>query len=108
MRTRSLLLAVFISGAATFGAGFAASAQSGNRHVNEYCAHHPKDRDCVAHRRGDRSTVGSILRKTGNVIVGAGRVVGSAVEAGYCDARYKNYDQRTNTYRGRDGKRHRC
>ena len=108
MRTRSLLLAVVISGAATLGAGFTASAQGDNRRVNEYCAHHPKDRDCVAHRRGDRSTVGSILRKTGNVIVGAGRAVGSAVEAGACDVRYKSYDRRTNTYRGRDGKRHHC
>jgi hypothetical protein len=30
------------------------------------------------------------------------------VEAGACDVRYKSYDRRTNTYRGRDGKRHHC
>ena len=105
MRLKLLLLAIAVSGAATLGAGVTANAQSGR--ANNYCAHHPKDRDCVAHRRRS-PTVGSVLKKTGNVIVGAGRVVGSAVEAGYCDARYKSYDRRTNTYRGRDGRRHHC
>jgi hypothetical protein len=107
MRTRSLLLAVLIAGAATVGTGFTASAQNGNRHTKAYCAKHPGERGCASYRRND-PTVGSVLRKTGNVIVGAGRVVGSAVEAGYCDARYKSYDRRTNTYRDRNGKRHHC
>jgi hypothetical protein len=107
MRTRSLLLAVLIAGAATVGTGFTASAQNGNRHTNAYCAKHPSERGCASYRRNN-PTVGSVMRKTGNVIVGAGRVVGSAVGAGVCDARYKSYDRRTNTYRGHDGKRHRC
>jgi hypothetical protein len=108
MRLKLLLLAVAVSGTAILGAGVTANAQNGNRHAKAYCASHPNDRGCAPYRRNAGPTVKSALRKTGNVIVGAGRVVGSAVEAGYCDARYKSYDRRTNTYRGRDGKRHHC
>jgi hypothetical protein len=111
MRSRSLLLATLIAAGTTLLFGFTAEAQNGGRHsdrqVREYCSNHPRDRDCQAHRRGDRSTVGSILRKTGNVIAGAGRVVGSAIGAGACEARYKSYDPRTNTY-VRNGRRYHC
>jgi hypothetical protein len=114
MRSRSLLLATFLAAGTTLMFSAAADAQgNGNsrhndREVRNYCDNHPRDRDCQAHRRGDNSTVGNILRKTGNVITGAGRVVGSVIEAGVCDARHKNYDQGTNTYIGKDGRRHRC
>lgn len=110
MRTRSRLLATFLAAGTT--ALFGVAAEAGGRHtdreVRNYCSQHPRDRDCHAHRRGDDSSVERILRKTGNVIVGAGRVVGSAVGAGVCEARYKSYDPRTNTYRGKDGRRHHC
>jgi hypothetical protein len=91
--------------------GVTAEAQNRRGHDREarsYCSNHPRDRDCQAHRRGDNSAVERILRKTGNVITGAGRVVGSAISAGTCEARYKSYDPRTNTYVGHNGRRYHC
>jgi hypothetical protein len=112
MRSRSLLLATLIAAGTTAMFGITAEAQNYGRHhdreVRNYCSQHPRDRDCRAHRRGDNSTVERILRKTGNAIAGAGRVVGSAVSAGACEARYRSYDPRTNTYVGRDGRRRHC
>ncbi|MDX6807030.1 BA14K family protein [Terrihabitans rhizophilus] len=108
----STMVALFAT-AAVFTAA-PASAQRGDdgrqRQVERYCAKNPGDRDCRRYRDGRRSdeTLGSLFGKAGRAVVGGARTVGQTIENTACDARYKSYDRRTNTYRGRDGRRYRC
>ncbi|MGQ4273101.1 BA14K family protein [Terrihabitans sp. B22-R8] len=82
-----------------------------HRQVERYCARNPRDRDCRNYRRGGRhsdETLGSLFNKAGRAVVGGARAVGQTIANTACDVRYKTYDRRTNTYVGRDGRRHRC
>jgi len=114
------------------------SSADRDRVVLTYCQANPRDRDCRDYRRGrwDNDDYGRFYRRnrsgldniasglfgfTFGAIVGSAlanqnnnrygdRVVGgsysSHVEA--CYARYRSYDERTDTYLGYDGYRHRC
>lgn len=104
-----------------------------DRMINNYCRHNPRDRDCrdfrshhgrwndrqyqsFYHRhRGDRDFGGAAIAgifglAAGAIIAGAANSdnYSSRVHIRACEARFRSYDVRSDTYLGYDGNRHRC
>ena len=98
-----------------------ASAQSfslslGNQTVSDYCDRHWRDRDCREFRRGHRDWNESHYRRffgrhglSFNFDINVGtRSRGWSSHVARCEARYRSYDHRSDTFLGFDGDRHRC
>lgn len=104
-----------------------------DRMINNYCRHHPRERDCrdfrnhrarwndreyqsFYHRhRGDQNFSGAAIAgifglAAGAIIAGAANSANntSSAHVRACEARFRSYDVRSDTYLGYDGNRHRC
>lgn len=108
-----------------------------DRVIGSYCDRNPRDRDCRDYRRGrfsdrDYHNFYNRHQRDLNPIAGAfgftlGTIFGAAaansnnrnndnmssrnMSSGHvsrCEARFRSYDVRTDTYLGNDGDRHRC
>lgn len=99
-----------------------------SRYVERYCAENPRDRDCRSwrrdrgwddtryrrwyrdhHRNNNDAAAAALFGFAAGAFVAGAAGSGSGnshIEA--CQARYRSYDIRTDTYMGYDGRRHRC
>ncbi|MCQ8782020.1 BA14K family protein [Mangrovibrevibacter kandeliae] len=119
---------------ASFGVAPAAARDRHHGHrdreraIERYCDHHRGNRDCRDFRRGhghwdDRHyqrfyrTHRSGFDNGAAVLFGlaAGAIAGAAANSGSsnshvarCEARYRSYNRRTDSYLGYDGRHHRC
>lgn len=111
-----------------------ADAQRGSRmererYVERYCSRNPRDRDCRdfrsnRHRWDDRryqrwyrdrhrgsgadAAAAAIFGLAAGAIAGAAATASDGAHRARCEARYRSYDWRTNTFLGYDGRRHQC
>jgi hypothetical protein len=101
-----------------------------DRYVARYCESHPRDRDCRDWRndrhgwddRRYQSWYRQHYNNPGDAIaagifgLAVGAIANSAINSGNmssshvqrCEARYRSYDRRSDSYVGFDGDRHRC
>ncbi|WP_102960006.1 BA14K family protein [Mangrovicella endophytica] len=111
----------------------AQSLRERQRYVERYCARNPRDSDCRDFRRdarrwdrrrydrfardrrdirGDAAAAAIFGLAAGALIGGAAASRGGAQEdrrhIDRCEARYRSYDARTDTYLGSNGRRIRC
>jgi hypothetical protein len=98
------------------------------RYVQNYCSRNSRDRDCrdfrsnrhrwddrryqswyrSHHRNNGEQAVAAIFGFAAGVVAGTAGAVSSGSHHVACETRYDNYDSRSNTYVGRDGRRYRC
>lgn len=104
--------------------------QRQRNYVSNWCQAHPYDRDCRDFRRNshrwgtsnynnwylrhrhtrgfDPMAAGIFGFAAGAIISGAARAANSSSHVAACQARYRSYDVRSDTFLGYDGIRHRC
>jgi hypothetical protein len=130
----SALAAASMIGAMTVASAAPAEAASMNQRmgmVDNYCRTHPRDNDCNdwhrnGHRWNDRSYQGFYTRhhsafpNAAASIFGlaAGAIIAGAVNSANnnsssahiraCEARYRSYDARTDTFLSTNGRRYAC
>ena len=96
------------------------------RYVENYCRRNPRDRDCRADRsrwderryqrwyrdrhRGNaaEAAAAGIFGFAAGAIAGAAAGAADGTRRARCEARYRSYDWRSNTFIGNDGRRYEC
>lgn len=96
------------------------------RYVANYCRRNPRDRDCRIDRsrwddrryqrwyrerhrgNGAEAAAAAIFGLAAGAIAGAAAGAADTAHRARCEARYRSYDWRTDTFIGADGRRHRC
>lgn len=128
----STLACVILGSSVLVGATPSLADRGGDRerYVSRYCAEHSRDRDCRDFRRGhgnwdearykrwyrdrhDRNDNGAaaLFGFAAGAIAGAAAGAAANTSNGHvaaCEARYRSYDRRTDTYLNYDGNRYRC
>lgn len=119
---------------ATSGFGTTASAapnryERQDRYVQNYCNQHPRDRDCRdwrdhrhswnedrynrwyrdhRHEFGPADAAAALFGFVAGAAAGAINGAANGSHRAACEARYRSYDWRSDTFLGYDGKRHYC
>lgn len=131
MKVTSLFLSAVMAGTSVVMFTAPADAQRSSRYereryVENYCRRNPRDRDCRMDRsrwderryqrwyrdrhRGNaaEAAAAGIFGLAAGAIAGAAAGAADGTRRARCEARYRSYDWRSNTFIGADGRRYEC